>query len=85
MPIGAERDGDRLRFAGIEFDSRTGEIWKDGSRTVVPEQLVRLLSMFVREPGSLDMGPKCFFANARSGLQVFLEAYGIALAPLKAI
>lgn len=51
--MGADRTSDRLRFGGIEFDTRTGEIWKDGSRTVLPDQLFRVLAMLVREHGSL--------------------------------
>ena len=49
----ADRGTDRLRFAGIEFDTRTGELWKDGSRTVLPDQLFHVLAMLVRERGSL--------------------------------
>ena len=53
MTTTGDRNGDRLRFEGIEFDPRTGEIWKAGSRTVLPEQLFRVLAMLVREHGSL--------------------------------
>ena len=49
----ADRNTDRCRFAGIEFDIRTGELWKDGSRTVLPDQLLRLFGILVRERGSL--------------------------------
>ena len=49
----ADRGTDRRRFAGIEFDTRTGELWKDGSRTVLPDQLFRVLAMLIRERGSL--------------------------------
>ena len=49
----ADRDSDRLRFAGIDFDVRTGELWKDGKRTVLPDQLFRVLAMLVRDRGSL--------------------------------
>jgi hypothetical protein len=49
----ADRNGNPLRFEGIEFDPRTGEIWKEGSRTVLPDQLFRVLAMLVREHGSL--------------------------------
>ena len=45
----ADRGTDRLRLAGIEFDTRTGELWKDGSRTVLPDQLFHVLAMLVRE------------------------------------
>ena len=51
--MNADPEPDRLRFGGIEFDTRTGEIWKDGSRTVLPDQLFRVLAMLVREHGSL--------------------------------
>src|SRR5215208_792716 len=44
---------DRLRFGGIDFDVRTGELWTNGSRTVLPDQLFRILAMLVRERGSL--------------------------------
>src|SRR5262245_50851925 len=53
MAPAADCSGDRLWFAGIEFDPRTGEIWKDGTRTVLPEQLFRVLAILVREHGSL--------------------------------
>ena len=59
MAVNADGNGDRLRFAGIEFDLRTGEIWKDGSRTVLPEQLFRVLTMLVREHFSLRDGAFC--------------------------
>jgi Tol biopolymer transport system component/DNA-binding winged helix-turn-helix (wHTH) protein len=49
----ADRGTDRLRFAGIEFDTRTGELWKDGSRIVLPDQLFRVLAMLIRERGTL--------------------------------
>ena len=49
----ADRATDRLRFAGIEFDTRTGELWKDGSRIVLPDQLFRVLAMLIRERGSV--------------------------------
>ena len=48
-----DRDTGRLRFGGVEFDVRTGELWKDGTRTVLPDQLFRVLAMLVRERGSL--------------------------------
>src|SRR4051794_30910729 len=46
-------NSDRLRFGGIDFDVRTGELWVNGSRTVLPDQLFRILAMLVRERGSL--------------------------------
>ena len=49
----ADRGTDRLRLAGIEFDTRTGELWKDGSRTVLPDQLFHVLAILIRERGSL--------------------------------
>ncbi len=48
-----DRDTGRLRFGGVEFDVRTGELWKDGTRTVLPDQLFRVLAILVRERGSL--------------------------------
>jgi Tol biopolymer transport system component/DNA-binding winged helix-turn-helix (wHTH) protein len=44
---------DRVRFADGELDLRTGELWRDGSRTVLPEQLFRVLAMLVHARGSL--------------------------------
>ena len=47
------RATDRVRFDGVEFDLRTGELWRDGCRAVLPEQLFRVLAILVQSNGSL--------------------------------
>ena len=47
------RDRGRVRIGDFEFDQRTGELWKDGIRTVLPEQIYRLLSLLVQARGDL--------------------------------
>src|SRR5262245_56843895 len=46
-------DGGRIRVGAVEVDLRTGELWKGGARTVLPDQIFRLLAMLVRARGDL--------------------------------
>src|SRR5262245_12753459 len=79
--------GDRLRFAGVEFEPRTGEIWKDGTRTVLPEQLYRVLAILVREHGSLvsrddlrrALWPDDTFVDFEQGLNAVIKRLREAL------
>src|SRR5262245_42998140 len=81
MAPAADCSGDRLRFAGIEFDPRTGEIWKDGTRTVLPEQLFRVVAILVREHGSLvsrddlrrALWPDDTFVDFETGLNAVIK------------
>ena len=43
----------RIRFAGLELDLLTGELWKGDGRTVLAEQPFRLLAILIRARGSL--------------------------------
>src|SRR4029450_4105804 len=42
-----------VRFADLKLDLRTGELWGHDGRTVLPQQLFRLLTMLVEAQGSL--------------------------------
>jgi Transcriptional regulatory protein, C terminal len=52
VPIGDPAHGS-VRFAEFELDLTTGELWKGTERVVLPDQLFRILSRLVREPGAL--------------------------------
>src|SRR5262245_7033192 len=42
-----------VRFGDLKLDRRTGELWQQDGRTVLPPQLLRLLTMLVEARGSM--------------------------------
>jgi len=42
-----------IRFADCELDRRTGELWRNGQRLLLPDQPFRVLDALVRQPGVL--------------------------------
>jgi len=44
---------DRVKFADFELDHRTGEVWRNGSRVVLPKQPFRILELLVERAGTL--------------------------------
>jgi Tol biopolymer transport system component/DNA-binding winged helix-turn-helix (wHTH) protein len=44
---------DAVRFADCHLDLQSGEIWKNGSRVLLPEQLFRILALLVRRHGEV--------------------------------
>ncbi len=49
MPATAQR----LKFGEFELDLRSGELWKNGARIVLPNQLFRILSVLIERRGNL--------------------------------
>lgn len=49
MPATAQR----LKFGDFEFDQRSGELWRNGDRVVLPNQLFRILAVLIHRPGTL--------------------------------
>jgi TolB-like protein/DNA-binding winged helix-turn-helix (wHTH) protein len=43
----------RARFGAFEFDTATGELWRDGRRVRLQRQPSRLLELLVRRPGDV--------------------------------
>jgi len=43
----------RVKFGDFEFDERTGELWTNGSRIVLPNQPARLLTVLIHRAGIL--------------------------------
>ena len=44
---------DAVRFVDFDLDLQSGEIWKNGSRVLLAEQLFRILALLVRRHGEL--------------------------------
>jgi DNA-binding winged helix-turn-helix (wHTH) protein len=42
-----------VRFGGLALDLRSGELIKNGTRLLLPEQPFRILTLLVRQPGTL--------------------------------
>src|SRR5947209_4969382 len=43
----------RLKFGDFEFDQWSGELWRNGDRVVLPNQLFRILAVLIHRPGTL--------------------------------
>jgi eukaryotic-like serine/threonine-protein kinase len=49
MPATAQR----LKFGDFEFDQRSGELWRNGDRVVLPNQPFRILAVLIHRAGTL--------------------------------
>ena len=49
MPATAQR----LKFGDFEFDERSGELWRNGGRVLLPNQPFRILAVLIRQRGML--------------------------------
>jgi len=42
-----------VRFGEFTVDLRSGELWRGGDRIILPDQLLRILALLLRQPGNL--------------------------------
>ena len=83
MPTTAQR----LKFGDFEFDERSGELWRNGGRVLLPNQPFRILAVLIRQRGMLvtrdelrsELWPEDTFVDFEHSLNAAIKRLRAAL------